>query len=294
MSGRINGADEFAVQPAEESTDTAHAPSSPDSEETWVRPRVRRAADRGVLAESATIISVIILAVSLGVVSGIWINRRVSPASAAPPASMPSSSPASTQPLPDATATALRLNATAVRPEEGVGEGEGEAARTATPAAPPPASVESPNEVAAGMRDGEEKDEAGVEKARGDNHVVPNGREKSSEKIKTGEGDDSATASGVKAARRQAGVGPCSLSASASSVTVRAGGAASVTLSFDAGELVTASTPDWADIAVFAESKSAGAQRFSIRSVSKRAGVYRASFRTPCGSKSVQVTVTPT
>jgi hypothetical protein len=95
-------------------------------------------------------------------------------------------------------------------------------------------------------------------------------------------------------------VGPCTLSASANALTIRGGGgSASITLrlSGTAGPVrVTPATPNWSDVAVFAASQTSGSdvevRWYTIRSVSKRAGVYRVSFMTPCGTKTIPVTVT--
>ncbi|HST51699.1 MAG TPA: hypothetical protein VLJ61_06775, partial [Pyrinomonadaceae bacterium] len=89
--------------------------------------------------------------------------------------------------------------------------------------------------------------------------------------------------------------GPCRLSTSAGALTIRRGGGASVTLSLGgAGGEVTASTPDWSNIVVLSESVPFRneAQRYSVRSVSGRPGVYSVRFRSPCGSRTIPVTVT--
>jgi hypothetical protein len=88
---------------------------------------------------------------------------------------------------------------------------------------------------------------------------------------------------------------PCALYASANSLTVRGGGAAAFVLGGPGGEgHVTVTTPDWSNIVVFPEGRIGGQGwvRYSVRSVSKRAGVYRVHFKTPCGSRTIPVTVT--
>jgi hypothetical protein len=79
------------------------------------------------------------------------------------------------------------------------------------------------------------------------------------------------------------------------SLTLRGGGAASLVVGGpgEAGR-VTVTTPDWADIAVFAEGRAGGNGwvRYSVRSVSRRPGVYTLHFKTPCGSQSIPVMVT--
>ena len=87
---------------------------------------------------------------------------------------------------------------------------------------------------------------------------------------------------------------PCALYASADSLNVRNGGAASLVVG-GPGEQgrVTVTTPDWSDIAVFSEGPTGrnGWVRYSVRSVSKKPGVYSVRFTTPCGSQNIPVTV---
>jgi hypothetical protein len=100
---------------------------------------------------------------------------------------------------------------------------------------------------------------------------------------------------GKKATVGQGRALPCGLYASMGSLTIRLGGAASLVLGGpgEAGR-VTVTTPDWSDIAVFSEGRTGGNgwMRYSVRSISKRAGVYTVRFTTPCGSKTIPVTVT--
>jgi hypothetical protein len=97
-----------------------------------------------------------------------------------------------------------------------------------------------------------------------------------------------------KAGRGQGRVAPCSLYASAGSLAIRNGGAATLVLGGpgEAGRIAV-TTPDWSDIAVLSEGRTGvnGWMRYSVRSVSKRAGVYTIHFKTPCGSQTIPVTV---
>jgi hypothetical protein len=94
--------------------------------------------------------------------------------------------------------------------------------------------------------------------------------------------------------------GPCTLSTDANALTIRGGGgSASIILRLNGTNgpaRVTAATPNWSDVVVFAESQASGngvsVRWYTVRSVSKRAGVYRVSFTTPCGSKTIPVTIT--
>lgn len=82
---------------------------------------------------------------------------------------------------------------------------------------------------------------------------------------------------------------------SAGSLTMRGGGAAALVVGGpgEAGR-VTVTTPHWSDIAVFAEGRAGanGWVKYSVRSVSKKPGVYAVRFTTPCGSQVIPVTVT--
>ncbi|MBD0326751.1 MAG: hypothetical protein ICV68_09980, partial [Pyrinomonadaceae bacterium] len=89
----------------------------------------------------------------------------------------------------------------------------------------------------------------------------------------------------------------CTFSVSDEPVTVRSNGGSiiiPVNLSgADPGSL-QASTPDWADIAVFAEPKTnieSGIFNYSITSVSKRTGTFSVVFKSPCGTKKITVNV---
>jgi hypothetical protein len=97
-----------------------------------------------------------------------------------------------------------------------------------------------------------------------------------------------------RARRAAGGAGPCAPYASAGALTLRGGGAAALVVGGpgEAGR-VTVTTPDWADIAVFSEGRGGnGWLRYSVRSVSRKPGVYTLHFRTPCGSQNIPVTVT--
>lgn len=101
----------------------------------------------------------------------------------------------------------------------------------------------------------------------------------------------------AKADARESGKGgPCALYTSVDALTIRGGGAATL-VAGGAGRAgaVTVTTPDWSDIAVFAEGRAGGGRgwvKYSVRSVSGRAGRYAVRVRTPCGSETIPVTVT--
>jgi tetratricopeptide (TPR) repeat protein len=89
----------------------------------------------------------------------------------------------------------------------------------------------------------------------------------------------------------------CSISLSESSLTIQTGGSATITLMLDGStntNNVTASSSDWSALAAFPEpKKDAGSNSlvFSVTSISKLTGIYTVTFKSPCGSKDVTVTV---
>ena len=213
-------------------------------------------------SESATLALAVAAAVALGIACGVWINSLMASAAsagrAAPPR-VPSDARAET-PLPADETGNLQgstetADAPAARTEPTMAAVEG---RTSKPVATPAAREASP------------QPKADVRTA-----VAP-------------EVEKSAAAG-----REQGRAAPCALYASADSLTLRGGGAAPLVLGGpgEAGR-VTVATPDWSNIAVLYEGRAGnGWLRYSVRSVSGRAGVYTVRFATPCGSKTIPVTV---
>lgn len=99
--------------------------------------------------------------------------------------------------------------------------------------------------------------------------------------------------------RRVASDGKCSISISEESLTIQNnGGSALITITLDgldSTEQVTATTSDWSALAVFPEPKSGAAASnsvvFSVAPISKKTGLFTITFKSPCGSKDVTVTV---
>ena len=106
----------------------------------------------------------------------------------------------------------------------------------------------------------------------------------------------SETAAGRKNAPVRGVASPCPLYASASALTVRGGGEATLVLGGPNQKgRVAVTTPDWSDIAVFSEGPAGdnrGWMKYSVRSVSKRAGVFSVRVNGPCGSLNIPVRVT--
>lgn len=88
---------------------------------------------------------------------------------------------------------------------------------------------------------------------------------------------------------------PCPIYTSASALTVRGGGEAALVLGGPGRQgRVSVTTPDWADIAVFSEGQAGGNRgwvKYSVRSVSKKAGVYSVRVNGPCGLMNIPVKV---
>ena len=209
-------------------------------------------------SEGATLAVAVAVAVALGIACGFWINARLAAAAAAGRA-------AHTRPAPDAPPPAG---------ETGTTHGSVETADAAAKTEPSVTSVEShalkPTATPA-AREVSPQQRADVRTA-----VVP-GVEKR-----------------AVAEREQSRATPCALYASAGSLTLRGGGAAPLVLGGPGeGGHVTVATPDWSNIALLYEGRTGnGWSRYSVRSVSGRAGVYTVRFTTPCGSKTIPVTVT--
>ncbi|HVF49970.1 MAG TPA: tetratricopeptide repeat protein [Pyrinomonadaceae bacterium] len=90
----------------------------------------------------------------------------------------------------------------------------------------------------------------------------------------------------------------CALSLSVrNSLTIERGGSATLTVSFaEAGgaSRIKAATANWSDIVVLAEPRAAAESseaRFTITSISQKAGDYTVTFKAPCGSKKLTVIV---
>lgn len=259
----------------------------------------RADAERGILAETAILVCAILIAVALGIASGLWINRGW--ASSSSSALSPSAAQSPT--VVHATEQTTPASSTAIENQPGDSDLSSSTVAKATPLPesdepshgadePSSAGTIRPVESAGEMGRGEHATgadpattTAGDESPSGKTAGVP-GRTPSVE----------ARAMGGRAPGR---IGPCTLFADASALTIRSGGGSNtITLKLNGAESaarINASTPNWSDIVVFAEphaSVNGGWVKYSIRSVSKRAGIYRVNFTTPCGAKSIAVTVT--
>lgn len=92
------------------------------------------------------------------------------------------------------------------------------------------------------------------------------------------------------------GVGACALTFSPAPLSLASGGTASLSVTSEAGadlSKLSATTPNWADILVFAEPRAADspAARFTVSTVSGKPGTYTLVFKLPCGTSELQVEV---
>jgi hypothetical protein len=238
-------------------------------------------------SETVTLVYAASAAVALGVACGAWINARLAsaasiarpaPARLLPVASANAPKTAEPSAVTDAV-TEPRLNdhddtasaADQLTPSHGLGESPD----AGTPRTDPAGATDKLSMVKRGV-------------------VVPDAGE-ASRPVRDNERHAVAPDVGKRATAAPTRAMPCALYASAGSLTIRNGGAATLVVGGpgEAGR-VNVSTPDWSDIAVFSEGRTGGNgwMRYSVKSVSKKPGVYTARFTTPCGSRTVQVTVT--
>jgi hypothetical protein len=236
--------------------------------------------------EAVTLLCAATVAVALGVACGLWVNARLAAASIGPPAPL--------QLLPNARAAGQKASTASTETESLPADYDGTSS-TVDDSAPSSGSGE-PAAVAEVLRTTpvETTEEEGAGK-RGVIEAAPVGSG-TGMAAKTAKSPDEVPDVKKKVAAGQGTdrVVPCALYASANSLTMHGGGAALVLGGAGEAGRVTVTTPDWSNIAVFPEGRTGGNGwvRYSVRSVSKRAGVYRVHFKTPCGSQTILVTVT--
>jgi hypothetical protein len=242
-------------------------------------PRRKGAAGARRPSEAATLALAVSLAVALGVACGIWINSELTSAASAGTGAQPRTTPEARAPEAAAeTRTADRGDASAPAAEIKTPDAPGETAEAAA----------AGKDAARAAEQGRVLNRAAVGAAAAARDAGPR------EKV---DARPAAVPSVVKSAtpgRAQGGAALCGLYASAGSLAVRGGGAAPLVVG-GPGEngRVTVTTPDWSNIAVLQEGRTGnGWVRYSVRSVSGRPGVYAVRFATPCGSKTIPVTVT--
>lgn len=265
-------------------------------------------------SEGVTLVVAVAFAVTLGVAVGIWINVRLTPTSSAgAPRSM-------TRLLPDAHASATPAPAAQPSPCDGCetsparvpDDKEDEArreaeplsltgdARAATPDAPaePGRPVEVANVVAEarGATDSGAVAAASPEPSRPVAWEVGPLRKPGARAAARANAERGAAQSVERAAGRgpQARPMPCALYVSANSLGVSVGGAAPLIVGGPGvGVRINVSTPHWSALAVIYEGPAGrnGWLRYSVRSVSRKPGLYTVHVSSPCGSQAIPVTV---
>jgi hypothetical protein len=227
----------------------------------------------GSQSEAATLVCAIAVAVFMGIACGAWINARL--ASAASPASTDSIVPPAPAHLLPAAPSVETPTTSTNEAETGSANASVEASETLDTRPRVPAEKELERSAA-----------GAVKPSAGEVHRST----KSRERIPAAEGAGAKS----KAMRGQGSASPCALYASADSLHVRGGGAATLFVGGpgEAGR-VSVTTPDWSNIAVLSEGRAGvnGWFKYSVRSVSKKSGVYTVRFTTPCGSRNIRVTV---
>jgi hypothetical protein len=270
-------------KPFESKTTATRADTPP------VSPRKLLSGQTGVkkqsTSETATLVYAVSVAVALGIACGTWINAHLASAASIAP-------PAPTRLLPAAAANVPKTAEPSAVTEPRLTD-HNDTSAAAEPLTPShgfgePANAETPRANPSAATD---KQNAGK---RGSGISVPAASEVS-RPVRDDERPARAQEAEKRATAVQGRAAPCALYASASSLTIRNGGAADLVVGGpgEAGR-VTVSTPHWSDIAVFTEGRVGvnGWVRYSVRSVSKKPGVYAVRFTTPCGSQTIPVTVT--
>ncbi|HVF66962.1 MAG TPA: hypothetical protein VM914_04840 [Pyrinomonadaceae bacterium] len=217
-------------------------------------------------------------AMLLGVACGLWLSARLASAAMETPAPSALSRPA--------------LNA---------GRSETAAAESATEerevvSADVSAAVDGLTlPTAAAEPDGEKEAVSTPPRAPADKAALGRGVSNAARPAAAVEAERPGETNGRKNSTAKAAASPCPLYASAGALTVRDGVEAALVLGGPGGQgRVTVTTPDWADIAVFSEGQAGGNRgwvKYSVRSVSRRAGLFSVRVNSHCGSLTIPVRV---
>jgi len=274
-------------KPSEPKTTAARAatPTSAARRPLPVKPGVGKESS----SEIATLVYAVSVAVALGIACGAWINARLASAASIAP-------PAPSYLLPAADANVQKKPETSAVTESQL-KVHDDNASTSDPVTPSHVFGDAPEAETPGTDPAAENDRRGAGK-RGAVAPAPLEREAGRplrDAVRPAGAPDVEKRVEKRAAAVQGRAAPCAQYASAGSLTIRSGGVASLVVGGpgEAGR-VTVTTLHWSDIAVFAEGRAGGNGwvRYSVRSVSKKPGLYTVRFTTPCGSQTVPVTVT--
>ena len=294
----MRDADERVEPPGEDADANTKAESaaSRDAESvgTPTPPRgsgKKAGAGQPVAHETARLVCAVAAAVALGVACGLWINARLAAAAAS---ALP---PAQTRLLPEAPAdvrTAAAPQSTEASPAEHLDNPSALTEAATSPGSEEPAGADTPSPRPARTPDKESRDALGAGSTAASSAAKADGRAEPG-KIAGRAGEASAVKSGAEATRAQGGEAPCTPYTSAGALAIRSGGAATIVVGGPGRQgRVAVSTPDWSDVVVLSEGPAGGGKgwmKYSVRSVSNRAGVYALHVKTPCGSQTIPVTV---
>lgn len=240
----------------------------------------RDSRQRALVGETQTgrLVCVSLIGLALGVACGLWINARLASAT---------SRSAPVRLLPDAHAgERTAVASTAVQPPPDHSDDAPPPAEEITTPAAPDAEGEGGTSAVADEGRGRKSGGGGSNAAAAGENRAPASTDWRRARGAAGETRETA-------ARARGGAGPCALYTSAGALNLRSGAATTLVLGGPGAQGVTVSTPDWSDIVVFPEGAAGGKGwvKYSVRSVSKRPGVYAVRFKTRCGSQTVRVTV---
>jgi hypothetical protein len=241
-----------------------------------------------LLRRARLLLMICAIAIVLGLAGGLWVGSRSSSASL----------PATSRAIPVAEAAGQTEPVTLAKSSSAIGVEEPLA--DASDVNSTPGSVKNPPRAATPVIVDEEKARraAPADESRGRKELGPNPAAASAGPSGRKAAIESYVSAGGEPEKRQGG-DPCRLLVSERSLSIRAGGGSdTITVSsqnVDGPAQVTATTKDWPDIVIFPESRSnpGGPIKYSVISVSKRAGTYAVNFKSPCGIKTVPVTVQP-
>lgn len=228
--------------------------------------------------DGGRLVIVVTFAMLLGVACGLWLNARLASAMESP------ALPAPSRP----TLNAERPESAAAKPAPEESE---DASAVADNPTPPAAAGESDDEKEA-VRTPPRAHAGNAGGARGASNAA---RPTNAARPAAGEAETPGETAGRKNAPARRAASPCPLYASASALAVRDGVGATLVLGGPGRQgRVSVTTPDWADIAVFSEGAAGGSMgwmKYSVRSVSKRAGVFSVRVSGDCGSLIIPVRV---
>ena len=225
-------------------------------------------------------------AIILGLAGGLWVGSRGASVS------LPTISQAA--PVAEDAGQTERVTLTKTSSAVGVDE----PLVVAGDVDPAPGGVKNPpRAVTPAISDGPvARRAAPADEARGSKERGPNPSAASAGTRDGKAATESYVSAGREPEKRQGG-DPCRLLVSERSLSIRAGGGSeTITVSSQnvAGPTqVTASTKNWPDIVIFPEPRGnpGGPVKYSVISVSKRAGTFAVNFTSPCGRQTVPVTV---